>query len=101
MNPTPRKPMRTMPVEKLNDPVLAALISATRTPALPGARCRGRAHLFDERHPDENTEVARQRQTQALGLCSRCPALDACRVWLNSLPASQQPSGVVAGLLRD
>lgn len=30
-------------------------------PALPGARCRGKPHLFDEAQPGEPLEVVEQR----------------------------------------
>jgi len=75
------------------------LLSLAGSPALPGARCRGRHTLFDERGPDEPDEVAAQRHSQALGLCERCPALDRCRDWLEELPPRQRPPGVVAGQL--
>ncbi|SPM29944.1 hypothetical protein MTAB308_3442, partial [Mycobacterium terramassiliense] len=66
-------------------------------PALPGARCRGRHHLFDDAGPGEDPEAVEQRHNQALGLCSRCPAADRCRAWFSTLPARQRPLGVVAG----
>jgi WhiB family transcriptional regulator, redox-sensing transcriptional regulator len=76
------------------DSLLTALAGA---PALPGARCRGRAHLFDEGDKHEAAEVVEQRHTQAVGLCEHCPSLDRCRTWVDSLPARQRPRGVVAG----
>lgn len=66
-------------------------------PSLPGAKCRGRAHLFDPAATSEPTEVVAQRHAQALGLCQRCPALDACTEWVSSLRPSRRPPGVVAG----
>ncbi|HPY26393.1 MAG TPA: hypothetical protein PLK19_18990 [Mycobacterium sp.] len=57
---------------------IVGLLLAVGAPALPGARCRGRAHLFDE--PEQH-----------------CPALTACAAWLASLPARHRPAGVVAG----
>ncbi len=77
--------------------LLEALAAA---PSLPGARCRGRHHLFDEAAPNEAPEVVEQRHAQVLGLCSRCPAADRCRAWFNALPARHRPHGVVAGQLR-
>lgn len=77
--------------------LLEALAAA---PSLPGARCRGRHHLFDEAAPNEASEVVEQRHAQVLGLCSRCPAADRCRAWFNALPARHRPHGVVAGQLR-
>jgi hypothetical protein len=74
--------------------LLTALAGA---PALPGARCRGKPHLFDEGRPDEPDDVVAARHAQALGLCQRCPALDACAQHFASLPPRKRPGGVVAG----
>lgn len=80
--------------------LLADLLDALRmAPALPGARCRGRSHLFDEAQPDEAAEVVEQRHAQALGLCSGCTALASCGQWFDGLPAADRPHGVVAGRL--
>ncbi|MBI5339023.1 MAG: WhiB family transcriptional regulator [Mycolicibacterium rufum] len=68
-----------------------------RAPALPGARCRGRHHLFDGPQSGEDSEVVAQRHAQAVGLCQRCPALDRCREWSATLPRTRRPPGVVAG----
>ena len=43
--------------------LLAAVGAA---PALPGARCRGKHHLFDEQGTHEDPDTADQRHTQAL-----------------------------------
>lgn len=69
-------------------------------PSLPGARCRGRHHLFDPAAFGENPDTVEQRHTQALGLCSHCPALNSCSDWLDSLPPRQRPHGVIAGQRR-
>jgi WhiB family redox-sensing transcriptional regulator len=62
-------------------------------PALPGARCRNRPHLFDG-HDGPNGE----RTRQAIELCARCPALAACEEWA----AGQRCLvGVVAGQLHE
>ena len=37
------------------------------------------------------------RHTQALGLCSHCPALARCESWFYALPPMKRPPGVVAG----
>lgn len=68
-------------------------------PSLPGAKCRGRHRLFDPKaefdpEPPEHTE---QRHRQALALCAECPALARCADWVDSLPRSKRPSGVVGG----
>lgn len=66
-------------------------------PALPGARCRGRHHLFDARGPDEPPETAAARHRQAIGLCCLCPSLADCTAWVDGLTPSKRPVGVVAG----
>ncbi len=66
-------------------------------PALPGAACRGRTELFDERHPDEPDEQWTYRSQSALRVCTTCPSLTACTRWLDALPQGQRPRGVVAG----
>lgn len=76
------------------DSLLGQLVGA---PALPGARCRGRHHLFDVAEHGEAASTVLARHTQALGLCEHCPALDRCQSWLESLPDAQRPHGVVAG----
>jgi hypothetical protein len=73
-------------------------------PALDGARCRGRSDLYERtngehrmtgRPPSAELDDARR---DALRLCNDgCPALDACRAWLDALPAAHRPRGVVAG----
>lgn len=76
---------------------IVGLLLAVGAPALPGARCRGRAHLFDEPEPGEPAELVEQRHAQALGLCQHCSALTACAAWFDTLPPRQRPAGVVAG----
>lgn len=76
------------------------LLSLAGSPALPGARCRGKYDLFDEAQPDEAAHVVEQRHRQAAGLCQRCPSLDRCAEWLDSLPPRQRPPGVTAGRVR-
>ena len=66
-------------------------------PVLPGARCRGRHHLFDSAALGENHDTVNARHTQALGLCERCPSLSRCEAWYLGLPARKRPLGVVAG----
>lgn len=49
--------------------MLDSLLSAIGgAPALPGARCRHRSHLFDERGGDEPEDVAEQRHQQGADL---------------------------------
>lgn len=79
------------------DAILEAVGAA---PCLPGARCRGKHHLFDVAALHEPPKAVEARHRPALGLCSRCPALARCQDWFNSLPPRQRPEGVVAGKLR-
>lgn len=77
---------------------LSALLAAVgAAPALPGARCRGKHHLFDEAGKNEAPETVDQRHTQALGLCHHCTALASCQTWFDTLKPSRRPHGVVAG----
>lgn len=72
-------------------------------PLLPGARCRGRWELFDATitgHRGGDGSDLEYARNAALQLCTGCPALDPCRDWLASLPASQRPLGVTAGQLK-
>lgn len=69
-------------------------------PALPGARCRGRSHLFDGPGQNEDNATVTFRHDHALRLCRGCPALHACRTWFDSLPERERPEGVVAGRLQ-
>jgi WhiB family redox-sensing transcriptional regulator len=75
-------------------------------PALPGAPCKGRSALY-ERTVGEHRMTGRltkaevdDARREALRLCNdRCPALEPCRTWLDALPASRRPVGVVAGVV--
>lgn len=76
------------------------VIQLSQVPSLPGARCRGRAELFDatihSRHGASPGDLDYARQA-ALRLCNACPALDNCRAWAATLPPDQRPLGVIAG----
>jgi len=75
--------------------LLAAICAA---PCLPGARCRGKHHLFDEAASGENPDTTAARHAQALGLClNSCPSLTRCESWFLGLKPSSRPTGVVAG----
>lgn len=80
------------------DDLLSSLAGA---PVLPGARCRGRHHLFDPERQDEAHDTAQLRHRQAITLCEGCPALAACRAWVETLPPRKRPPGVVAGQLTE
>jgi len=69
----------------------------TGAPALPGARCRGRTHIFDGAAPDENPDTTAARHAQAVSLCRHCPSLTRCESWFLDLKPSNRPTGVVAG----
>lgn len=73
------------------------LFSLSGVPSLPGAACRGLAPTFDDPDGNEPAPDVEHRRTVALALCGQCSALTRCRQWLESLPANQRPSGVVAG----
>ena len=70
----------------------------TGAPALPGARCRGRHHLFDAAASGEDPDTVSARHAQALRLClNSCPSLTRCESWFRDLKPSNRPTGVVAG----
>lgn len=66
-------------------------------PDLPGARCRGRHHLFDAAAEDEQPPAVEHRHRAALELCAGCPVLAACGAWVASLRPKDRPAGVIAG----
>lgn len=82
------------------DTVRDLLAELAVAPAFPGALCRGRPHLFDGKSGRESTPAAEARYAQALALCERCPSLERCGDWLDGLPRSRRPLGVVAGRIR-
>lgn len=59
-------------------------------PRLPGAKCKGRSHVWDEVDDPALVEYA-------IHQCEGCPALTACQRWLETLRPAQRPHGVVAG----
>ncbi|MEN4399371.1 hypothetical protein ACNQR7_26945 [Mycolicibacterium senegalense] len=69
------------------------LAAASGVPALPGALCRGRPHLFDG---SDGPDGARTRQ--AAGLCGRCTSLLTCRSWADQQPPKHL-DGVIGGRL--
>lgn len=82
-----------------SDQLTALLAAVGAAPALPGARCRGKHHLFDEQGKHEELGTAAERHAQALGLCTHCTALASCQTWFETLKPSRRPQGVVAGRL--
>lgn len=66
---------------------------AAGIPALPGALCRDQADEFDQY--DDQAIV-----DDCITICHRCPELDPCRAYIESLPARHRPHGVIAGVCR-
>jgi WhiB family transcriptional regulator, redox-sensing transcriptional regulator len=71
------------------------------TPKLTGAACQGRHVLFDppERGQQLDDSDVQYRFESALRICSDCCCLRECSDWVDWLPASKRPAGVVAGRL--
>jgi hypothetical protein len=67
------------------------------TPNLAGAVCVDPAtrNLFDAAAGVCTTAVLQE----AAWACGRCPALTACRLWVEGLPPARRPRGVVGGLV--
>jgi WhiB family redox-sensing transcriptional regulator len=72
-------------------------------PDLEGARCKGRADLFDatigRRRVDDGPtrqELADAREA-TMRICNECPALGPCRAYVEYLRPSWRALGVVAG----
>ena len=79
--------------------LLAELLRGT--PKLDGA-CVGRwPGLWDPPTKDEDPPDSEYRHSRALTICRNCSCLDACASWVEGLPRSQRPAGVVAGRLPD
>lgn len=70
---------------------------ASAAPVFEDAKCVGQHDLFDAAEPGEDRDQALTRLQEARTLCRSCPALAACGDWLQALPRSQRPGGVVAG----
>ncbi len=65
---------------------------------LQQAACKGRHGLFDARRHNEPHTDAAKRHTAATTICRRCPALEACQRWADTLTrAERADSGVLAG----
>lgn len=65
-------------------------------PNLPGSLCRGHEHVFDP--PDDHPDPGPLHRA-AIDVCGICPALTACREWVQGLTPRERPTGVTAGLL--
>lgn len=70
-------------------PWVAAVAAILRgTPSLPRALCRGDARFTSDDEAD---------QAEAIEICQLCPELARCRQWVERLPPSRRPAGVIAG----
>ncbi len=80
---------------------LLAELSNTGIPPLPGASCRDHVTTFDKAVTNYNYRTVRvtPAQRRALAVCHECPALAACRTWVDGLAPEQRPLSVVAGEL--
>ena len=76
------------------DQLLGAL---SGIPDLDGAACIGLWEAFDPPEHGESATDVEYRHSAALHLCRTCPTLADCRQWLDRLPRSKKPHGVVAG----
>jgi hypothetical protein len=60
-------------------------------PALRGALCKANPDLFDIADGHDRRSIDR-----AAAICAQCGAFEACADWVDGLPKSLRPSGVVA-----
>jgi hypothetical protein len=79
---------------RVNDLYESLIDALAGIPSLPGALCRGRAADFDL-EPGSCPEAIEA----AIHICESCPVLTRCREYVDSLPPSRRPPGVVAGRL--
>lgn len=66
---------------------------AHAVPDLPDAACRGQQTVMDVPTGRDHAAIA-----AAQHVCAGCRARRECEAWLDSLPRSRRPSGVVAGI---
>lgn len=83
----------------MNSEAVASVFAmlADYSPDLPGAVCVDPAarEVFDQA---ADVRIA-GAVAEAAWACSRCPALPECRAWVQGLPPSRRPRGVVGGLV--
>lgn len=86
--------MPTAQFEEWDHPVITELLDALARdiPSLPGAACRGHEAVMDVATGRDRAGVA-----AAQAICATCPAFHDCKDWLDNLPKSRRPGGVVAG----
>ena len=73
-----------------------SIFAALSFPTLPAAACRGQYEIFD-RVVDEGRGPA---EKAALAICERCPELERCGEWVDSLPPGRRPYGITAKRVR-
>jgi hypothetical protein len=79
---------------------MALIAELSDIPALPGARCRGREKLFDAAMRHDGGRRGGSRRA-ARRVCAGCPCLATCAAWVEALPPSRRPVGIVGGLIVD
>ena len=79
----------------MNDPAdFMAGIMGDSIPWLPGALCKGSTDGDHNAH--DSTTEAKERAAKAIATCHRCPSLQPCHDWIESLPADRhRPTGVI------
>ncbi|MFZ2527418.1 MAG: WhiB family transcriptional regulator [Rhodococcus sp. (in: high G+C Gram-positive bacteria)] len=75
-------------------PRIPDTIAGLVDPRLSGARCAGKAPLFDTEIEEEFTEDRSARLAWAAQQCTRCPVQSACRTAVTELG---HPTGMWAG----
>ncbi|GAA4668584.1 hypothetical protein [Gordonia humi] len=65
-------------------------------PKLTDAACTRNPQLFDSKALDESVDAAADRHEQAAAICWRCPALRACRDYMDSVGRDRRVDGVIA-----
>lgn len=69
-------------------------------PDLRGALCAGSDRWdYDLDQAGETPTERTERLERAVAICRRCPVLAQCRSWVETLPPSKRPTGVVGGRL--
>ena len=81
--------LKTTPTAGQQTPLELALTAIlTATVRLDGAACTGHSELFDPPSDGEARDAVDARHRAAARLCWTCPALDACRDWAATEPAT-------------
>lgn len=79
-------------------PAKVDLLERLVDPRLEGAKCTGRAPLFDSHLPDEDDHARMRRLSWARRQCESCPVRAMCRT---AAAEQDHPSGLWAGRLRN